>query len=39
LHTAAMGAVFIATVLWAPSGIVGLVERWRVRLNKSRDNQ
>ena len=34
LHTAVMGAVFIATVLWAPSGIVGLVERWRARLGK-----
>jgi len=21
--------VFIATVLWAPSGIVGFIERWR----------
>ena len=29
LHTAAMGVVFIATVLWAPGGIVGLIERWR----------
>jgi branched-chain amino acid transport system permease protein len=29
LHTAVMGAAFIATVLWAPSGIVGLIDRWR----------
>src|SRR5262249_56250770 len=29
LHTAVIGAVFIATVLWAPSGIVGLVSRFR----------
>jgi branched-chain amino acid transport system permease protein len=31
LHTAVMGVVFIATVLWAPSGIVGLIARWRAR--------
>jgi branched-chain amino acid transport system permease protein len=37
LHTAVMGAVFIATVLWAPTGIVGLVERGRVWLNKLKD--
>jgi ABC-type branched-subunit amino acid transport system permease subunit len=24
-----MGIVFIATVLWAPGGIVGYIERWR----------
>src|SRR5262249_22971912 len=29
LHTAVIGVVFIATVLWAPSGIVGLVSRFR----------
>ena len=29
LHTAVMGVAFIATVLWAPSGIVGLIGRWR----------
>jgi len=29
LHTAVMGAVFIATVLWAPGGIVGFIGRWR----------
>ena len=29
MHTAVMGIVFIATVLWAPSGIVGFIERWR----------
>jgi ABC-type branched-subunit amino acid transport system permease subunit len=32
-----MGAVFIATVLWAPSGIVGLVERWRTSVGKPKD--
>jgi ABC-type branched-subunit amino acid transport system permease subunit len=29
MHTAVIGIVFIATVLWAPSGIVGFIERWR----------
>jgi branched-chain amino acid transport system permease protein len=29
MHTAVMGMVFIATVLWAPGGIVGFIERWR----------
>jgi branched-chain amino acid transport system permease protein len=29
MHTAVMGIVFIATVLWAPGGIVGFIERWR----------
>lgn len=28
MHTAVMGVVFVATVLWAPSGIVGLASRW-----------
>ena len=28
LHAAVMGAVFIATVLWAPNGIVGLARRF-----------
>jgi branched-chain amino acid transport system permease protein len=28
MHTAVMGIVFVATVLWAPSGIVGLASRW-----------
>ncbi len=37
LHTAVMGAVFIATVLWAPGGIVGLVGRWRGRAAKPKD--
>jgi branched-chain amino acid transport system permease protein len=37
LHTAVMGAVFIATVLWAPSGVVGLVERWRAVARKPKD--
>jgi branched-chain amino acid transport system permease protein len=30
MHTAVIGVVFIATVLWAPSGIVGFVERSRL---------
>jgi branched-chain amino acid transport system permease protein len=34
LHTAVMGAVFIATVLWAPSGIVGLIARLRGAVGK-----
>jgi branched-chain amino acid transport system permease protein len=29
MHTAVIGVAFIATVLWAPSGIVGLIERFR----------
>lgn len=36
-HTAVMGVVFIATVLWAPSGIVGLIERWRSDDGKLKD--
>jgi branched-chain amino acid transport system permease protein len=28
LHHAVMGAVFIATILFAPQGVVGLVNRW-----------
>jgi branched-chain amino acid transport system permease protein len=39
LHTAVMGAVFIATVLWAPSGVVGLVERWRTATRKPKDQR
>jgi branched-chain amino acid transport system permease protein len=31
LHAAVMGAVFIATVLWAPGGLVGLARRVRER--------
>ena len=31
LHTAVMGVVFIATVLWAPNGLVGLVKKLRTR--------
>jgi branched-chain amino acid transport system permease protein len=30
-HTAVMGLVFIATILWAPDGIVGFVNRLRHR--------
>jgi branched-chain amino acid transport system permease protein len=29
LHATVMGLVFIATILWAPDGIVGFVNRWR----------
>jgi branched-chain amino acid transport system permease protein len=36
LHAAIMGAVFIATVLWAPQGLVGIAGRIRARLSKSR---
>jgi branched-chain amino acid transport system permease protein len=28
LHAAVMGLVFIATVLWAPDGLVGLARRF-----------
>lgn len=31
MHHAIMGAVFIATVLWAPQGLVGLAARLRAR--------
>src|SRR4249919_1946460 len=34
MHTAVMGIVFIATVLWAPGGIVGFIERWRTGARK-----
>lgn len=30
-HHAILGIVFIMTVLWAPQGIVGLVNRWRAQ--------
>ena len=36
MHHAIMGAVFIATVLWAPQGLVGIAARVRARL-KGRD--
>lgn len=36
LHAAVMGAVFIATVLWAPQGLVGIAGRIRARLRKTR---
>jgi ABC-type branched-subunit amino acid transport system permease subunit len=35
LHTAVTGLVFIATVLWAPSGIVGFIERLRAGRTKA----
>jgi branched-chain amino acid transport system permease protein len=31
MHTAVMGLVFIATVMWAPNGLMGLVTAWRER--------
>jgi branched-chain amino acid transport system permease protein len=37
MHHAIMGAVFIATVLWAPDGLVGLAGRIRARFMKGRD--
>jgi len=37
LHTAIIGVVFIATVLWAPSGIVGLIERGRTMARKPKN--
>ncbi|MSQ55631.1 MAG: branched-chain amino acid ABC transporter permease [Betaproteobacteria bacterium] len=35
LYATVMGVVFIATVLWAPEGIVGLVNRLRARRSAS----
>ena len=35
LHAAVMGAVFIATVLWAPQGLVGIAGRIRAHLRKT----
>jgi branched-chain amino acid transport system permease protein len=37
MHHAIMGAVFIATVLWAPQGLVGLAARVRARLKGKAD--
>jgi branched-chain amino acid transport system permease protein len=37
MHHAIMGVVFIATVLWAPQGLVGLAGRLRARLSRRRD--
>jgi len=36
MHHAIMGAVFIATVLWAPDGLVGLAGRIRARLARKK---
>jgi branched-chain amino acid transport system permease protein len=36
LHAAIMGIVFIATILWAPDGIVGLADRLRARVTKAK---
>jgi branched-chain amino acid transport system permease protein len=35
-HAAIMGIVFIATILWAPDGIVGFVNRLRRRATKAK---
>ncbi|MGD9953070.1 MAG: branched-chain amino acid ABC transporter permease [Burkholderiales bacterium] len=37
MHHAIMGAVFIATVLWAPQGLVGLAVRLHARLKGKAD--
>jgi len=37
LHAAVMGAVFIATVLWAPQGLVGIAGRLRARFGKAKE--
>lgn len=37
MHHAIMGAVFIATVLWAPDGLVGIAARLRARFSKSKE--
>jgi len=37
LHATVMGAVFIATVLWAPDGLVGLARRVRARLRAGKE--
>ncbi|MDX1434471.1 MAG: branched-chain amino acid ABC transporter permease [Gammaproteobacteria bacterium] len=36
MHHAIMGAVFVATVLWAPQGLVGIAARVRARLKARR---
>jgi branched-chain amino acid transport system permease protein len=36
MHHAIMGVVFIATVLWAPQGLVGVAARIRARFGKGR---
>jgi branched-chain amino acid transport system permease protein len=35
MHTALTGVVFIATVLWAPHGVMGFVNAWRERSSRS----
>jgi branched-chain amino acid transport system permease protein len=35
-HAAIIGVVFIATILWAPDGIVGFVNRLRTRATKAK---
>jgi ABC-type branched-subunit amino acid transport system permease subunit len=36
LYAAVLGLVFIATVLWAPEGIMGIVARLRARFARAR---
>ncbi len=37
MHHAIMGAVFIATVLWAPDGLVGVAGRLRARFSRRKN--
>ena len=39
MHHAIMGVVFIATVLWAPQGLVGLAAQLRARLARRREHK
>ena len=36
LYAAVLGIVFIATVLWAPEGIMGIAGRLRARMTRAR---
>jgi branched-chain amino acid transport system permease protein len=36
LYAAVLGLVFIATVLWAPEGIMGIAARLRARFGRTR---
>ena len=38
LHASIMGAVFIATVLWAPQGLVGIAGRLRARFARAKEH-
>jgi branched-chain amino acid transport system permease protein len=39
LHAAVMGLVFIVTILWAPTGVMGIVSRLRAAGTKARSEQ